>query len=248
MGMKRLLALLSVGLWFVSAPLVLSAQTVPVTFEGNFMIGDRPTMMSGSIIVWTVRSVSNVSQCGETKIAAGGHYRVSVRDVPACTNAGNGGKSVTYVFSWNGEQVGSRQLSVDPKVFSTWNQTYQIDLVLGSVPSTVMPAPQAALLLRRFHGKVLIGVKPAPAGSLVTLYMGQGDGRVKCGEGQTGDSGFYLLDVARDAHCESSSRAHYEFMYKDQLAGVFEGAIPPDPIQLGIPLALDLKVAASASR
>lgn len=259
--MKPLIVLSSVWLSLIGAPQSMSqsaaTKAAPVTFEGQFSMGAPPPASEGmfttgergvttaeSITVWTVRSITNVTQCGETRTAAGGHYRVSVRDVPSCTNAGNGGKSVTYVFAWNGEQVGLKQISVDPKVFSTWNQTYNIDLFLGSGRSTVRPAPQSTLLLRRFHGKVLINGKGAPAGNVVALFMDQAGGRVKCGEGRTGDGGFYILDVPRDVHCESSSRVRYEFMYKDQPAGAIDANIPPDPAQLGIPVGIDLNIKA----
>jgi hypothetical protein len=228
------------------ATLAQVAAEPAVRFEGVFRIGMRPAASGGRLTAWAVRSAMDMTLCGVGTFKPGGAYTLEITARAECANQGNGRRPVVFVLGWNGEQVGTDEVSVDLESPAGQNRAVELDLEASGFnparPSGMRP------VFRRIYGTLTLGAgeSPAPAGEQILLYAERsGTDSTLCGIGRTIDGGHYSIDVQAEPGCAregNEGRAvFFAFVWRRQRVGAREVALSlHDRTTVGVPVLMNL--------
>ena len=227
-------ALSLIGFLLVPLPLMraVEAQSVPaIRFRIRFFAeGNTPAGPGLTLSVVNARTVTDVFVCGSGVTGSDGRLSIDVQPVARCTDEGNGGGPVQFLFVSNGEQVGT--YSTHLLLSRPQDLGHEVQLAVASnAPSA--PPTNVLLVPLRFSGTVMIGAGVAPAGTRVNVSAARGPaGLVSCGNGVVNGSGQYTIDLASDPRCTDDGNGggpvEYVFTIDGTNVGSYEAHVRLD--------------------
>lgn len=188
----------------VAVPALVSARgPVPnrgtIQFKGAFRIGGYPAPSGTRISLLTLRTADEVFQCGVTTVTGRGSFSLEVEATPRCSDEGNGGGPVFFVFTYAGESVGYTNFHVRPARPGS-KRTFPIELAAPANPARPPTGPP--LVLQRFYGRLKVSGRPAPAGLELSIQAAanpRGSNWFECGKGRTQPDGWFSIDIPAEA-------------------------------------------------
>lgn len=175
-----------------------------LTFDGRLTLNGKPAP-GQEVLVVTGPELTILTLCGRATTDGNGHYSVTIDAREACTDRGNGGHAVPFIFTWQGQQVGQVTAHHDAERGKSDLIIENLNILVPLKLFTLQDMPQRTgsgkLVAHRYFGRVLVHGK-APATPMdVTAVTARGG--YPCGRGSVVDGGRFYLDISSDAQCGS---------------------------------------------
>lgn len=176
-----------------------------LTFDGRLTVNGRPA--SGQeVLVLAGPELRLLAICGRTTTDGSGHYSVTIDPRDACTDRGNSGGPVNFIFAWKGQQVGVFGTHYRPEpnrsdlVIRNLDIFIPYNLLTLSDVLSVTDTPY--LVPRRYYGQVTVQGEH-PQGE---MWISVKNGSYPCGTAFVQFGRFYL-DIDDDEQCASPRTA-----------------------------------------
>ena len=210
-----------------------------IHFKGAFRIGGHPAPAGSRISLLTLRAADDAFQCGVTTVDARGTFTLEVESIPRCSDEGNGGGPVFFVFTYAGESVGYTNFHVRPARAGA-KRTFPIELAAPANPARPPTGPP--LVLQRFYGRLKLGSRPAPLGTHVSVRAAtnpRAADAFECGSGRTQSDGWFTIDIPAEGpyltRCSDAANGkgpvYFRFYARRSLVGQTDFHLKPTASQ-----------------
>jgi len=197
-----LAAALSLAPALVPSPATADGASGTLVFEGSLMFKGNP-VAGEEIVVVAGPDLGNLVVCGRATSEANGHYSVAIEPTRNCTDEGNDGGPVAYIFTWKGQRIGLASTHYRAESARAEPIILPLNILIPSElygPGDVPLSYDARTLLvpRRYYGTVLVqGFRVLRGLSIVIKNEGYPCGRATAIDGE------FVIDVDADEHCMS---------------------------------------------
>ena len=177
-----------------------------LVFDGRLTLNGKPAP-GRDIVVLAGPTLDTLAVCGRATSAGDGHYSVVIDPNHYCTDAGNDGGPVTYIFAWKGQRIGvaSTHYKAEPAHADTMilplniaipDDLYTLDS--ARLDLNLNYAGEPLLVTRRYYGTVRVQGTAVSRGLKIEV-KNQG---YPCGRA-VAFSGDFIIDVDPDEQCAS---------------------------------------------